>query len=624
MIRKIFHFIIAFFVKRMSISTERIFWLVLQSAIKHKFLIVSAFAANTIAALFEGVSLALFALAISVVTGDMSGVAVFDSWMVRLFGLSLGHLDRDVLFFAFITMAILGQLIKSAFHLAGIASTIYLRTYAIGDIQSNMVRQIMSFSLSQVNKYPGGELSTYVGLSASITSFLLILNAVMSKVLLVLSYLLIMFSMSASLTLLSFVAGGLLMFFLSNLFVKLKDYGRAVTQAGISLGKEVMEFLYAPKFLRVYGKENYAGNIIIDQIDKGLMARRKGELLRAIINPTFESVAIVLAGFLIVGGYYMLPESDASTRLPTLLAFVVVFRRLMTALSDLNSDRAAIANIIPSAEVVAEALRDDNKDFTSQDGVYISRLDVGISLKNVGFTYNSGDKPILSDINLDIPKGSVIGIVGASGSGKTTLVDVILGLYPPQAGDITMDGVSISKILPSSWRKQFGVVSQDSAIFNRSIKENLAIVNPDAMDNDITNAAKVAYAHEFISEQENGYDTVIGDRGHKLSGGQVQRLALARAILANAAVLVLDEATSALDSLSEKKIIEAVNKLGDNHTIIQVAHRLSTIFHADIIIVMKDGRIIEQGTHSELLAFNGEYSDMWEAQSLSGDMSAGN
>ena len=619
MIRKIFHYILGFFVRRMPISTERVFWLVLQSAIKHKFLIFSAFFANTIAALFEGVSLTLFALAISVITGDLSGASVVGDWANRLFDISLDKLDRDVLFFVFIALAIFGQLIKAAFHLAGIASTIYLRVYAIRDIQSKMVRQIMSFSLFQINKYPGGELSAYVGMSASITSFLLVLNAVMSKILLILSYLFIMFTMSVSLTLVSIIAGGILIFLLSGLFIKLKDYGREVTQAGVRLGKEVMEFLYVPKFLRIYGKENYAGNIIIEQINRGLKARRKGELLRAIINPTFESVAIILAGVLIIGGYYILPESSASTRLPTLLAFVIVFRRLMSALSDLNGDRAAIANMMPSAEVVAETLRVDNKDFTEQKGQLAPQLRSNITLKNVEFAYQKDEHKVLSGINLVIPKGSVIGIVGESGSGKTTLIDIILGLYTPDSGDITMDGVSISEILPKSWREQFGVVSQDSAIFNRTIKENLSIVKPEATDEDIVSAAKVAYAHEFIVKQPNGYDTVIGDRGHKLSGGQVQRLALARAILANSAVLVLDEATSALDSLSERKIIEAVNKLGGDHTIIQVAHRLSTIFNADLIVVMKSGKIIERGNHSELLEQNGIYAEMWKVQSTSAE-----
>lgn len=601
----------------MSLPTERVFWLVLQSAIKHKTLLLAAFFSNTIAAMFEGVSVALFALAISVFTGDFSGsgAAKFGVWIEWLFGMSLGELDRDTLFLILIGIAIVGQLLKAAFHLMGVVATISLRTYAIGDIQSQMVRQIMAFSLSQVNQYPGGELSTYVGMSANITSFLLILNDVMSKLLMLFSYLFVMLSMSVPLTLVSIAAGGILMLFLPVLFVRLKEYGRQVTKAGIKLGKEVMEFLTTPKFLRIYGKENYAADVIIEQIGKGLRARRKGELLRAIINPAFESVAIIFAGLLLIGGYFILTRDTEASPLPTLLAFVIVFKRLMSNLSELNGDRATIANMMPSAEVVAEVLRSDNKDFTRQEGVEVKPLESEIRLVNMAFTYHGAKKTILSDINLVIPRGSVLGIVGESGSGKTTLIDLILGLYPPDSGDILMDGVSVSEALPESWRRQSGVVSQSSAIFNKSIKENLIVVNPAASDEEIIEVCRIAHAHDFIMEQPEAYDTVIGDRGHKLSGGQVQRLALARAILSKASILILDEATSALDSLSERRIIEAINQLGNDHTIIQVAHRLSTIFHADLILVMKAGKIIERGTHDRLLEMKGEYAQMWDTQS---------
>jgi len=606
----------------MSMKTERVFWLVLKSAIKHKLLIVLAFAANTIAAMFEGVSLALLALSISVITGDngASSMTQLSTWVDRYSGFSVVDFSRDQLFFVLIATAIIGQLIKAGFQYSGLAATIYLRTHAIGDLQSQMVRQIMAFSLAQVNRYPGGELSTYVGMAAGITTFLLTINSVVSKALLTLSYIMVMTFISMSLTIGSLVTAGILMLLISRYFVKIKEYGREVTQVGIRLGKAVMEFFYAPKFLRIYGRENYAGNVIITQIEKGLSARRKGELLRAAIQPSFDSIAIAFAGILLIGGYFMLSDADAASRLPTLLAFVMVFRRLMTTLSDLNGDRAAVANLMPSAEIVAEVLRTDNKDFTRSEGLTMTPLKSQISLHNVCFTYNGDKKTILSGIDLVVSKGSVVGIVGESGAGKTTLVELILGLYPPVSGDINMDGISILEALPESWHRQFGVVSQDSTIFNKSIKINLSIVNPNASDEDIIRACKVAYAHDFIISQPKGYDTVIGDRGHKLSGGQIQRIALARAILSDASILILDEATSALDSLSERRIIKAVNQLGEDRTIIQIAHRLSTIYNADFIIVMKAGKIIERGSHSQLLKVGGEYARMWSAQSSTNEL----
>jgi len=614
--KRILHLILSVCVKRMSKSTERVFWLMLESAIKHRSLIIVALISNTIAAIFEGASLALFAVAISVLTGDLDNpiLGKLSEWTDYMFSLSIVSIDKDILFFALIISAIISQLIKAGFHFAGIVLTIRIRTYAIGDIQGRMVKQIMSFSLSQVNKYPGGELTSYVGLSPSITSFLLIINSMISKILMVISYLYVMYVMSIPLTLVSIVVGGLLIVSVSKMFERLKVYGKQVTQAGVRLGKEVMEFLSYPKFLRTYGKEEYASNVIIREIEKGLSARRKGEVLRAIIHPAFESIAIIFAALLLIGGYYIILDTSDSSPLPTLLAFTMVFRRLMTSLSDLNGDRASIANLMPQAELVSEVLRTDNKEFTRKSGTKITSIKSGIELKNIEYFHQSANVASLSNINLSIPVGSVVGIVGESGSGKTTLVDIILGLYQPLSGEVLIDGISSTEALPESWRHQFGVVSQDGAIFNRSIKENLALVNPDASNEEIINASKIAYAHKFIMEKEGGYDTIIGDKGNKLSGGQIQRLALARAILSKANILVLDEATSALDSLSESRIIEAVNQLGDDHTIIQIAHRLSTIAHADVIIVMQEGKIIEKGTHEELLTHGGQYYNMWKQQ----------
>jgi ABC-type bacteriocin/lantibiotic exporter with double-glycine peptidase domain len=600
----------------MSKPTERVFWLMLESVIKHKSLITLALISNIIGAIFEGVSLALFAVAISVLTGDLNNsiLVKLSEWTDFIFGLSIISLDKDILFFALIVSAIISQLIKAGFHFAGVVLTIRIRTFAIGDMQGRTIKHIMSFSLSEVNKYPGGELNNYVGLSSSITSFLLVVNGMVSKVLMVVSYLYVMYSISMPLMLVSLMVGSLLILSVSKMFESLKKYGKEVTQAGVKLGKEMMEFLSYPKFLRTYGKENYATGVIVRQIEKGLSARRKGEVLRAIIHPAFESISSIFAALLLIGGYFVIIDTSDSSPMPTLLAFILVFRRLMTSLSDLNGDRASIANMMPQAELVAEVLRVDNKEFTSRVGVEIKSINSGIELKNVEYSYQGAKGASLSNLNLSIPVGSVIGIVGRSGSGKTTLVDIILGLYQPSSGEVLIDDVSSIEALPVSWRHQFGVVSQDGAIFNRSIKANLALVNPDATDEEIINASKIAYAHKFILETEDGYDTIVGDKGNKLSGGQIQRLALARALLSKAKILVLDEATSALDSLSEHKIIEAVKRLGDDYTIIQIAHRLSTIVHADTIIVMQEGKIIEKGKHDELLTQGGQYYNMWKQQ----------
>lgn len=606
-----------FFAKKMPASTERVFWLVMESALKHKWLLVLIFIANTVGAIFEGASLIMFTLAVAVIMGDFNGFGGrADYWVDWIFNFTINDYGRDEQFFALIIGAICFQIFKSILHYGAVAATAFLRSYAMKNMQSKMVHHIMSFSLAEVSKYPGGELANYVGLSSKITDFLFVFNAIFSKVLMLVTYIWIMLSMSVMLTLVAFSVGVLMFFAFTSLFQKIRDYGRKIANAGLRLSKEVMEFFYAPKFIRIYGKEEYVSGLIIKQIDAGLVARRNGSLLRSIIQPLSDSIASIFAAIMMLGGYALLVGGEGGEGyLSTILAFVIVFRRMMGGVSDLNGERASIYGALPAAEKVAEMLRVDNKDFTNKGGETFPSFFKSLELKQLDFAYNIDSPLIIKNINLSIEKGDTLGIVGASGSGKTTLVDIILGLYSPVRGELRMNGLLLEDVASHSWRKSFSVVSQNSEIFNRSIYENLTIVNPQASKEEVVSACKVAFAHEFIIQQSEGYGTMIGDRGHKLSGGQIQRLALARAMLANTNILVLDEATSALDSLSERKVIESVKALGRGHTVIQVAHRLSTISEANNIIVLDSGEIIEQGSHYDLISKSGVYSEMWNIQS---------
>ena len=223
---------------------------------------------------------------------------------------------------------------------------------------------------------------------------------------------------------------------------------------------------------------------------------------------------------------------------------------------------------------------------------------------------------MLKDVSFEIPKGKVIALVGASGSGKTTIIDLINRFYDVDEGQILIDGVDLRQFRLKDLRKQIAVVSQDPVVFNDTIINNITFGKEDVTLADIEQAAKIAHAHEFICATDNGYESIIGDRGVKLSGGQRQRLTLARAVLKNAPILILDEATSALDSESEKLVQDALKKMLKNRTVIIIAHRLSTIQHADIIFVLKGGEIIEAGQHIELMEKNGEYRKFVKLQAF--------
>jgi ATP-binding cassette, subfamily B, bacterial MsbA len=235
-----------------------------------------------------------------------------------------------------------------------------------------------------------------------------------------------------------------------------------------------------------------------------------------------------------------------------------------------------------------------------------------ITFRDVSFAY--GREPVLQHINLTIPKGKTIALVGPSGGGKSTLADLLPRFYDPTSGMIQIDGTDIRDCTLHSLREQMGVVTQESILFNDTIFNNIAFNKTDATEAEVIAAAQIANAHEFILQTPEGYQTVIGDRGGKLSGGQRQRISIARAILKNPAILILDEATSALDTESEKLVQQALINLMQNRTSIVIAHRLSTIQHADEIVVIKKGRIKEQGTHEQLLAANGLYAKLNQMQ----------
>lgn len=267
-----------------------------------------------------------------------------------------------------------------------------------------------------------------------------------------------------------------------------------------------------------------------------------------------------------------------------------------------------------SLDRINEILNTDEKIYDKENAVQSFEITKGVIYQNVSFKYQ--DEYVLKNINLTIPKGKTVALVGESGSGKSTISDLLPRFYDTVEGDILFDELSIKDIGIKTLRDKIGIVNQESILFNGSIKENIAFGKPDATDEEIAEAAKVANAHNFIQEMEQGYETNIGERGNKLSGGQKQRVSIARAVLKNPDILILDEATSALDTESEKLVQEALENLMTNRTSLVIAHRLSTIRNADEIIVLSKGEIIERGSHEHLMSLKGTYYKLCELQGI--------
>ncbi|MCU5746240.1 ABC transporter ATP-binding protein/permease [Staphylococcus sp. SQ8-PEA] len=330
----------------------------------------------------------------------------------------------------------------------------------------------------------------------------------------------------------------------------------------------------------------------------------------AAINTVTDLGPLIVIG---VGAYLAI---NGSITVGTLAAFVGYLEQLFGPLRRLVSSFTTLTQSFASMDRIFQ-LMDEDYDIKNKKGAQPIEIKHGhINMDHVYFKYNQDESMILKDINLDIEQGQTVAFVGMSGGGKSTLINLIPRFYDTLKGEISIDGYNLKEFLTGSLRHQIGLVQQDNVLFSDTIKENILLGKPDATDEEIIDAAKKANAHDFITRLPDGYDTEVGERGVKLSGGQKQRVSIARIFLNNPPIIILDEATSALDLESEAIIQDALNVLSENRTTLIVAHRLSTITHADKIVVMEEGEIVETGTHQELLEKKGTYEHLFNIQDL--------
>ena len=317
-------------------------------------------------------------------------------------------------------------------------------------------------------------------------------------------------------------------------------------------------------------------------------------------SPVSESLGVlVVTGILLYGGSLVI-AGDGELSASTFIAFIATFSQVMRPAKAIADAFSGIQRGVASADRIIEILDTESEIQVEAPVQALKEFKDKISFEEVGFAYVKG-RSVLKSVSFDIPKGKTIALVGASGGGKSTLADLLPRFYDPSAGRITVDGIPLKQIPLEDLRALMGIVTQESVLFNDTIYNNIAFGTEASMEA-VMDAAKIANAHEFIESSADGYQTVIGDRGSKLSGGQRQRLSIARAVLKNPPILILDEATSALDNESEKMVQAALGNLMKNRTVLVIAHRLSTIQHADQILVVDKGEIVERGTHAELLA----------------------
>lgn len=392
-----------------------------------------------------------------------------------------------------------------------------------------------------------------------------------------------------------------------------KFLGKRLSETARNYSTAVLDLLLGMRLIRSVANEQAEYETVKQQIFNREQAEFQSQAISSLIEPISEVTGMIaLLCIVFMSRIFLFEQVEAFSAV--LLTYLFVLFRTLPLIAQLNGVRSQFANISPSLETVQEFLRRDNKSFMVNGSIGFKSLTEGIHFQQLSFTYPGQKRQVLDKVDLYIPRNTTLALVGASGAGKSTLVDLLPRFYDPTAGRILIDGQNLRELDYRTLRRSMGIVSQDIFLFNASVRENIAYGYPMATEEQILAAAQLANAYDFILQLPQGFDTVIGDRGVMLSGGQRQRIAIARALIQDPEILILDEATSALDTVSEHLVQAAIEHLSRDRTTLVIAHRLSTVKKADQIAVLDQGRVIELGSHDQLLAKNGYYARLCEMQ----------
>ena len=444
-------------------------------------------------------------------------------------------------------------------------------------------------------------------------SFFSILELIVKEPLTILFTIIAMLNISVNLTLFVFLFIPISGFVISKVGKSLKAKStRAQEESGyfISLVEESLSGL---KVIKSYNAEGIFKTMFGDSINRLFVFSNVIGNKNNLASPLSEFMGIVtIATLLWYGGNLVLVDKTLDGSL--FLVYMLLAYNILTPAKNISKASYAVKNGLAAAERVFEVLEIENTIPNDKNAIIKKSFDSKITISNINFKYKNDN--VLKEFSLEVNKGQTVALVGQSGSGKSTIANLLTRFYDVNEGTIQIDGIDIKKLDIHCLRGLIGLVTQDSILFNDTIKANIALGKEDATDDEIIDALKIANAFEFVNELPHGIHTNIGDSGNKLSGGQKQRLSIARAVLKNPPIMILDEATSALDTESEKFVQVALENMMQNRTSIVIAHRLSTIQKANKIVVMQKGRIVEQGTHEELIALNGTYNKLVNMQSL--------
>jgi subfamily B ATP-binding cassette protein MsbA len=492
-----------------------------------------------------------------------------------------------------------------------------LKVHTLLNLRKSVFNNVMNLHVGFFNNQRKGDIISKVASDVQVVQYTVAntLQVIFKEPLTLIFYIIVLLSISVKLTLFSLMVIPLSAFIISRIVKRLKQQAK---ESHESFGKMISfldEALGGIKIVKAFNateriKEKFHNeNVFYSNLNRKIIRRQQ------LGSPVSEFLGILMVSFIVwYGGTLIISNQPDALSPADFIAYIAIFSQVMRPAKSLTDSFSGIHSGIAAGERILELIDTKSELIVKPDAISIDDFQGALVLEDVSFSY--GTNEVLKNINLSIEKGKTVALVGPSGGGKSTLMDLIPRFHDPKSGTIKINGYDYKDLSVESIRAQMGTVNQESILFNDSIFNNIAFARPDATEEEVIAAAKIANAHEFILSTEKGYQTFVGDRGNLLSGGQKQRICIARAVLADPPIMLLDEATSALDTESEKLVQDALNNLMKNRTSIVIAHRLSTIQNADLIAVIDKGRIIETGTHQDLVRQKGLYSKLIDLQTF--------
>ncbi|MBE9039591.1 ABC transporter ATP-binding protein [Oscillatoriales cyanobacterium LEGE 11467] len=602
------------FIRKLLKATQ--FWqenrLILREFRYFRGLAILALGFTFLAAIFEGFGVGFLMTFLQNLTEPdaapmQTGLEWFDIWILGV------NMTATTRLYRISTLILITTLLRTGFTYLGKVYTEITRSHLLYRLRVRLFDQFQSLSFSYFTQTRSGELINSITTEVANLreAFGIFANLVIrGSTLLV--YVISMLLLSWQLTIISLMLFILLSVCISNLVRRVREISFTITKANSQYTSVALEFIQGVRTIQASAAQNFERQRFEAASSQLLERERKFAFYRSSAEPISEAAATAILIAMLMFAFATLTPTG-QLPIASLLTFLFILFRLMPIVRQINGARSRLGGFQGSLHSIRELLRTDNKTYLKNGEIQFSGFKRAIEFRSVDFGYDRHNL-VLQNITLTIECGKTTALVGASGAGKTTLADLIPRFYDPTQGQIFIDGVPLQELDINSLRRKLAVVSQDTFIFHTSVRNNIAYAMEEMDDSAILEAAKLANALEFIQDLPEGLDTQLGDRGVRLSGGQRQRIAIARALLRNPEILILDEATSALDSVSERLIQESLEKLSVGRTVIAIAHRLSTIARADKVVVLEQGKIVEQGSYHELLEQRGKLWKYHEIQ----------